>query len=420
MAAFPERRAFSCPASRFANGKSFANLSRGSITRQERSGAFEVVDNEFSKGCEVVGSVMKLAGASLVLTGVLFGAATASASDAIQAGVSIPADQPAVPVVTENGTGYTPGTYAVGVIHLDYTYVGTTFPSGPFATFNLNLGVYATGKGQSTSYPVTLKLTDLGSTNVTLSPASSPLQVSGLAWTASVPVTISIPSEVAANPLLNVDGTVLVGNLKLDAGNDVKTVTNIQVKITLVHPTACLKVYDFITDADLTNTITSTEVGVNKKGKVTSTNPYGSLSENLMIVNTCSTPETLDANILLDPAFVTQPNNNPGNAVFTFGTSGEIDPSTFNIASFGSGSPQGQSLCLTNVSVPAGSTFLATVHMNITNGTAATVLPGGGTGPGTFSGFGAALYSAGSACSGDLNSIANPNPVWAPLAFTIK
>jgi hypothetical protein len=362
---------------------------------------------------------MKLAGASLVLSGVLFGAATASASDAIQAGVSIPADQP-VPVVTENGTGYTPGTYAVGVIHLDYTYVGTTFPSGPFATFNLNLGVYATGKGQPTSYPVTLKLTDLGSTNVTLSPASSPLQVLGLAWTASVPVSISIPSEVAANPVLNVDGTVLVGNLKLDAGNDAKTVTNVQVKITLVHPTACLKVYDFITDADLTNTITSTEVGVNKRGKVTSTNPYGSLSENLMIVNTCSTPETLDANILLDPAFVTQPNNNAGNAVFTFGTSGEIDPSTFSIASFGAGSPQGQNLCLTNVSVPAGSTFLATVHMNIANGTAATVLPGGGTGSGTFSGFGAALYTPGSACSGDLNSIANPNPVWAPLAFTIK
>ncbi len=326
-----------------------------------------------------------------------------------------------MPVLTENGSGYTPGTYAIGTIQLNYTYVGTTFPSGPFATFNLNMGVYAPDKKQPSSYPLTLNLIDLGSPNVTLSPASSPLQVSGLAWTASVPVTISIPSEVAANPLLNVDGTVLVGNLKLDAGNDAKTPTNVQVKITLVHPTgACLKVYDFITDATLTNTITSSEVGVNKKGKVTSTNPYGSLSENLMIVNTCGTLETLDANILLDPAFSTQPNNNAGNAVFTFGTSGEIDPSTFNIASFGAGSPQGQNLCLTNVSVPAGSTFLATVHMNITNGIAATVLPGGGTGPGIFSGFGAALYSAGSACSGDLISTANPNPVWAPLAFTIK
>lgn len=362
---------------------------------------------------------MKRAAASLVLTGVMLGAATASASDAIQAGVSIPAGQP-VPVLTENGSGYTPGTYAVGVIHLDYTYVGTTFPVGPFATFALNLGVYATGKGQPTTYPLTLNLTDIGSPNLTLSPASSPLQVSGLAWTASVPVTITIPSEVAANPLLDADGTVLVGNFKLDAGNEAKTVTNVQVKITLVHPTACLKVYDFITDADLTNTITSTDVGVNKKGKVTSTNPYGSLSENLMIVNTCNTTETLDAKVSLDPSFVTQPNNNPGNAVFTFSSAGEIDPAAFTIASFGLGTAQGQNLCLANVSVPAGSTFLATVHISINNGMSAALLPGGGTGPGTFSGFGAALYTAGSACSGSLVSVANPNPVWAPLAFTIK
>jgi hypothetical protein len=238
-----------------------------------------------------------------------------------------------------------------------------------------------------------------------------------------VPVTISIPGFVATNPALNVDGTVLVGNFKLDAGNDLKTVTNVQVRIRLVNPTtasACLRVYDFITDADLTNAITSTEVGVNKKGKVTSTNPYGSLSENLMVVNTCATSETFDAKVTVDPSFSTQPNNNPGNAVFTFATDGEIDPSTFAIGSFGLGTPQGQALCLQNVTVPAGSTFLTTVHMNINNGMAAASLPGGGTGPGTFSGFRAALSTAGFGCSGSLVSIASPNPVSAPVAFTIK
>jgi len=362
---------------------------------------------------------MKYVAGSLVMAGVLLGAGTAFAKDAVQASVSIPAGEP-VPVMTENGTGYTPGTYAVGVIHLDYTYVGTTFPLGPFATFTLNMGLYATGDKRATTYPLTLDLVDIGSPNVTLSPASSPLTVTGLAWTASVPVTISIPSFVAADPLLNGDGAVLVGNFKLDAGNELKTVTNVQVKITLVHPTACLKVYNFITDADLTNTITSTDVGVNKKGKVTSTNPYGSLSDNLMIVNTCATTEAFDASVWLDPSFSTQPNNNPGNAVFTFATAGEIDPTTFTIASFGLGTAQGQNLCLMNVSVPAGSTFLATIHMSINNGMSAASLPGGGTGPGTFSGFGAALYTAGSGCSGSLASVAIPNPLSAPLAFTIK
>lgn len=360
-------------------------------------------------------STMKWAASGLVLTGVLLGAGTAFAKDGLQASVSIPAGEP-VPVMTENGSGYTPGTYAIGDMHLDYTYVGMTFPTGPFATFTLNMGVYGIAKGQATSYPVTLNLTDIGSPNVTLSPASSPLQVSGLNWTASVPVTISIPSFVALEPSLNADGTVLVGNFKLDAGNELKTVTNVQVKITLVHPTSCLKVYNFITDADLTNIITSTEVGVNRHGKVTSTNPYGSLSANLMVVNTCSTTETFDARAWLDPAFLTQPNNNPGNAVYTFATGGEIDPSTFNITSFGLGTGQGQNLCLQNVSLSAGSTFLVTVHMSINKDLTSTSLPAGGT----FSGFGAGLYTAGYTCSGEPLSYATPNPVTAPLAFTIK
>jgi hypothetical protein len=362
---------------------------------------------------------MKCTVGMLAVAGMLFGAATAFAKDAVLVGVSIPDGQP-VPVVTAGGSGYTPGTYAVGEIHLYYTYVGTTFPVGPFATFNLNIGVDPISNGKPTSYPVPLALTDIGSVNVTLSPPSSPLQVSGLAWTASVPITISIPDSVAADPSLNSDGTVLVGNLKLDAGNELKTVTDVQVKIMLVHPTDCLKAYEFITDADLTNVITSTDVNVNKKGKVTSTNPYGSLSENLMVVNTCGTPETFDAKLSLDPSFSTQPNNNPGNAVFTFATAGEIDPATFSIGSFGLGTAQGQALCLQNVSVPGGSTFLATVHMSINSGMAASSLPGGGTGPGTFTGFGATLYAAGFGCSGSLVSGVSPNPVSAPLAFAIK
>ena len=73
-----------------------------------------------------------------------------------------------------------------------------------------------------------------------------------------------------------------------------------------------------------------------------------------------------------------------------------------------------------SVSVPADSTFLATVHMSINNGMAATSLPGGGTVPGTFSGFGAALYTAGPGCSGDPLSVATSNPVSAPAAVPIK
>lgn len=354
--------------------------------------------------------------AVVMLTIVCGVAATGSAfADAVQAGVTIPAGQP-TPVMTENGTGYTPGSYAVGTIQLNYTTVGLTFPTGPFATFQLNLGDFSTS-GQTPAYPVSLALNQVGGDSLVLTPSQSPLSVSGIGWNSQVLVTISIPSSVAADPALNEDGDELVAKLQLVAnGAHLKTPTDILVKIKLVHPTACLKVYDFITDASLANTITSTEVNVNKQGKVTSTNPYGSLSHNVLVVNTCGTVESFDLRVYLDPWFSTQPNNNPGNAVFTFLTAGEIDPTAFNIASFGAGSGQGQNLCLQNVTVPAGSTFLATVHNSINNGGLASALPGSNV----FDGFDSALTTAGASCAGAAISIATPNPASAPLSFSIK
>ncbi len=356
----------------------------------------------------------------LLLIGMLGMSTIALAKDAIRAGVTIPAGQP-VPVITENGTGYTPGTYALGTIILNYTVVAPVFPVGPFAAFRLNLNVYDAGGKQEPAYPVPLALEDLGSPHLTLLPPSSPIPVQGLGWSGSVLVDVIVPPDVAGDASLNVDGAQLVTSLRLSTpgGSFLDTVTNVLVKLTLVHPTACLKVYNFITDATLANMVTSTEVNVNPKGKVTSTNPYGSLSENVLIANICGTAESFDLALFLDSAFSTQPSNNPGNAVFTFSTSGEIDPTTFNIGSFGAGTPQGQSLCLQNVIVLPDTTFFATVHFSINNGMVASALPGGGAGPGTFTGFGASLTGANSGCTGIL-ALATPNLVSTPLTFTLK
>lgn len=360
-------------------------------------------------------AVRQLCTAAILTVG-FGGAFTGTAfADAVQVGVTIPSGQP-TPVMTENGSGYTAGTYAIGTIQLNYTTVGMAFPTGPFAAFQLNLGDFATS-GKASEYPVSLALNQNGGDSLQLTPSLSPLQVSGIGWSSSVLVTISIPSSVAADPALNEDGDELVAKLQLVTDNPhLKTPTDILVKIKLVHPTACLKVYDFITDASLANTITSTEVNVNNKGKVTSTNPYGSLSHNVMVVNTCGTVESFDLGVSLDPWFSTQPNNNAGNAVFTFITGGEIDEAAFNIASFGAGTPQGQNLCLQNVAVPAGSTFLATVHTSINNGWLASSLPVSKV----FSGFTSALTTPGTSCTGAAVSIATPNPASAPLPFTIK
>ena len=62
-------------------------------------------------------SALKMGVAGMAVAGMLVGGGTAFAQqdkDAIRASVSIPAGEP-VPVITENGHGYTPGNYAVGI-----------------------------------------------------------------------------------------------------------------------------------------------------------------------------------------------------------------------------------------------------------------------------------------------------------------
>src|SRR5688572_15569745 len=136
-------------------------------------------------------------------------------ADAVQAGVVIPNGQPQ-PVMTENGNGYTPGTYAVGTIHLNYTVVGTTFPTGNFAVFELKMSDFATS-GRTPAYPVGLSLNQLGSDGLVLTPSLSRLSVSGIGWQGSVLVTVSIADAVANDPSLNQDGDVLVAKLQLAA-----------------------------------------------------------------------------------------------------------------------------------------------------------------------------------------------------------
>ena len=60
--------------------------------------------------------------------------------------------------------------------------------------------------------------------------------------------------------------------------------------------------------------------------------------------------------------------------------------------------------------------YLATVHMSLNNGLQATGLPVSGI----FSGFGAALTEAGASCAGALLTGVTPNPISAPLPFSIK
>ena len=354
---------------------------------------------------------------AVCLASLLLSASRADAKDALQAAVSIPAGE-ATPLMAENGNGYTPGTYAVGSIILNYTYVGTSFPAGLFSSFDLNLKVYDATTKNDPSYPVSLNLEDIGSKHLSLVPMQSPVSMTGIGWTMTNRIAIVIPSEVATNPEFAADGSQLVGHLRLTTpgGSGVDTVTDVLVKITLVHPAGpCIRIYNFVTDTSYGTTLTSTEVNVNNRGKVTSTNPFGSLSNNAMVVNTCATDIAFDIRMTLDGWFSTQPANNPGNAVRTFSTAEELDPTTFDIAAFGTGTVQGQNLCLQNVTVPSGHSFLDAVHMAINNGMLATGLPADAT----FD-FSATLYLPNTGCAGSLLPEAGAAAATVSLPFATK
>lgn len=337
-----------------------------------------------------------------LLLAAVSGPAWAKNYDQVKPVVMIPAGQP-IPIIKENGV--TPGT-----VQLLYTVTASTFPVGNVAQFTLDLSILP-GTPGDTKYSDSLTLSQTGSQNVVLTPAQTEFNVTASGWTGSTLVTVAIPAAVAADLALNDDGADLVGNLQLTAtptNNQLKTPSTVQVHIRLVHPTACLKVYNFLTAPGDSTPLTSASLVLHKKyGTVNATNP-GQFSDDVLVVNICTVPQSFDLKVSLAPTFETNPANNPGNAVFTYVTAGEVDPTTFSLGSFGTGTPQGQQLCLGHVTVQPEETFLATVHSAIQKGIAAP----------TSASFSAALYGAGSTCTGALDPLADPNPAGTTLSFT--
>lgn len=318
------------------------------------------------------------------------------------------------PVIVKNGE-------AQGTIQLFYTVNATAFTTGEFAAFDVNWVTSPVNPNKATNYGTGVVFTleqdqQGGYVDLVPSPGAFTLTATGQSGTSRV--TIYITPDQGGNLPPGADGTDLVGNLKLDAGRDVGTVTNIQVHIRLVHPTgSCLKVYNFVTDQDFNLGILSTasvNIGKNgaKAGKVQSSQP-GQFSDNVLVANTCATDHSFDLEIGLDSSFDTNPNGNPGNAVFSYTAAGEFDTTSFNAMMTG-GTGNGQNVCLQNVTVPAGTSFLATVHSAVRKDMSQTLLPADGS----FD-FAATLHdSVNTSCTGALYSEASPNPASFTLPFT--
>lgn len=311
------------------------------------------------------------------------------------------------PIITNEGA-------SSGVIRLTYTWVASACTTGQFATFNLALSDQ-TGSGQSGTYPSTLTLADSGlGTSVQLSPAPGIFPISGSGWSNTSLVTVNI----ANCPTDFTDGTTLDGQLNESTpnGSHLDTITSVQVHIIVASPTTCLKLYSFETEQDGSTVLTSVDVVENNSGSVKSTNP-GQVSVNGLVANTCNDSEQFDLLVTLDPNWVTNPSGNPGNATFTYLTTGEVDPSTFNLSAFGTGTAKGTNLCLTNVSLPGGDSFLTTVHSGIASGLSGSSLPSDND----FD-FSVTLFQANSSCGTSIGSgvVSPSNPATSTIGYSVK
>jgi hypothetical protein len=331
---------------------------------------------------------------------------------------------PGIVALTEGGSALAEDTFSSSAsIKVQYELNAFNFPTGAvvFGTFNLGLEIEdrSAAPGSDTSYstPLTVNVNQPGSDGPNLLLSASPAGYSGISGPGnlgSLVVTITTNCTLA-NPCPSTDGAEIVANLQFSAnpGSQLGTNVKVQVRIKLVHPDDCVKLYTFVTDQELVNDVNSTEVVVvssgRNAGKVTSTTPYGQFSQNVLVANICTGLQSFDLKITLDPSFDTNPNDNPGNAVFTYLAGEEVDPATFDIGQFGLPTPQGQTLCVANVQLNGDETLLATVHMGVRRGIQYSDLS---SSPFTFL---ADLYPANSACSGTATASAD-----ATMSYTLK
>ena len=350
---------------------------------------------------------------ALSLSGFVFAAAPAArAGDDVAVAVTIPAGE-LTPIVTANGNPYANGSYAVGTLRLEYTYVGTTFPAGLFATFELGMGTVPRS-GATPSYPVDLSLEQTGSSALVLTPETSHFEVPASGWSDSTPVAIEIPAWVGSDPTLNEDGDTIVANLqpKTGAGAKLGTPSSIQVKIRLVHPTACVRHYTFLSDRELSGDITSMALTFfasdhnSKPNQVQTVTPTKNVNQNVLLVNTCDTDETVDLDIDPDDRFeIPQPANPNDSAkrVFVYWTGGELAPGAIDLGTLTPVDSLEPTLQLTGVVLGAGETVLVTVHLQLD--AALTAL---NVGPSPFS-FASTAYEPGGTWT-TLHGPTSPNP----------
>lgn len=288
--------------------------------------------------------------------------------------------------VTENGQGLTPGTYAIGTIMVDYFVTGFQFPTDWHGSFRMCLDTVAAGGRQAAEYPANVFVKQVG---------SSDLQIGGVVATVPftdvdddpdpatgencVDITASVPAAVAANPTFQADGTTLVANLQESTDRkNIDTPTTVKVRVTLVHPTTCVRAVHLVSNNDFTIDlgVAGITMSINKSNKKLTMQPVD-LQHLLALVNTCNSAQTVDVTAAINENFeVFQSNGIRTTSVDQEVADGEellgvgldwTDLDDVNPAE----------MCLLNVNVPAHQSFIFTQRMRVSED---------GNFPGTYAG----------------------------------
>ena len=350
------------------------------------------------------------------ITALAASATLAWAGESVRAAVTIPAGQPE-PLITANGNPYAQGNYAVGTLRLEYTYVGFVFQPGPFGSFDSGLDTVQ-GNGGATVYPAALNLVQSGSTNLVLTPSPAGFTVASFPWSDTSIVSISIPQSVASDPTLAVDGAVIVGNLQMTTGPGSKlgTTTTVQVKIRLVHPTACIKQYTFFSTREISGDYGSLSLSYGTHGgnlnKILNMSPVSAnaAAQVVLLVNTCGEAHTVDLRIAPDARFVFGPGN--GNTTFVYTGAGAISPGAIDLAALTALNSLSHTLDVTNLAIGGGQSILVKVHL-VLNGTLTALNVG--SSPFTFA---SSAFEPGGTFT-TLDPEVDPNPATKNVTFTL-
>jgi len=312
-------------------------------------------------------------GASTVLA-MLGAAGAAQAKDAVATaiwnveGTGSPPDA----IVTYNGQGLTPGTYAIGTIMVDYFVTGWQFPADWERRFKICLDTQAIGKGAATNYPANVYVKQVGNSGLDIggvvatvgfdSAADDPAPADD---TKCFDVTASVGSSAPVDPE---DGQSLVANLQeeTDVGEHLDTPTTVKVRLTILHPTACVRALHLVSNQDFTIDVGATGIAesVNKSNKKLASHPVD-LQHLLVLVNACSTTQTVDVNTRINPNFEVFAHNGIRTSSLgqEFADADELLGYGLDWNDLDNLNPA--ELCLVNVEIPAGESFLFTRRVRV-------------------------------------------------------